>query len=68
MIISQLNDPGSKASYIFWGFFSVGYLLEVSSLTGYFAKNVKNEVRGVLYGFAGLFAMMGKGLCLLVSR
>ena len=68
VIVSRLHEPGSKSAFILWGFYAMGYLLQYSALEGYLAKNIKNEIRGVLYGLAGVFAACGKGLSILVGR
>jgi hypothetical protein len=54
-----LTDPGTAISYLLWMGFALCHIMESIGVDGFYAKNVKNEIAGTMWGIMGMVSLLG---------
>jgi sugar phosphate permease len=62
-----IKDPSTGYSYILWMLFALTHLMESVGVDGFYAKNVKNEIAGTMWGIMGITALVGQVISLEVA-
>lgn len=62
--LSLLSNPKSPISYILWMLYAMFNIMESIGIDGFYAKNVKNEIAGAMWGIMGISALLGQVISL----
>lgn len=59
LALCMLESPDTWICYVLWMLYALAHIMESIGTDGYYAKNVKNEIAGTMWGIMGICSLIG---------